>query len=80
MDCRPTGSNPFHPSRGPLAAILPLFSRRLQFPILAGPNRVLIPGEHVLRRDVPMAVFIRTLEWLYAKRHGLNLDFTKHPS
>jgi hypothetical protein len=22
--CRPTGSNPFHPSRGPLAAILPL--------------------------------------------------------
>jgi hypothetical protein len=28
-DGRPTGSNPFHPSRGPLAAILPLFPRRV---------------------------------------------------
>ena len=28
----PPGSNPLHPSRGPLAAILPLFPRRLQFP------------------------------------------------
>src|ERR1019366_8457245 len=49
---RPTGSNPFHPSRGPLAAILPLFPRRLQFPILFGLNLMLMPGEHVLRRDV----------------------------
>jgi hypothetical protein len=30
---RPTGSNPFHQSRGPLAAILPLFPRRLQLPV-----------------------------------------------
>ena len=49
---RPTGSNPFHPSRGPLAAILPLFPRRLQFPIPLGLNLLLMPGEHVLRRDV----------------------------
>jgi hypothetical protein len=51
--CRPTGSNPFHPSRGPLAAILPLFLRRLQCPIPVGLNLLLMPpGEHVLRRDV----------------------------
>ena len=32
-DDRPIiGSNPYHRSCGPLAAILPLFSRRLQFP------------------------------------------------
>src|ERR1017187_3258911 len=49
---RPTGSNPFHPSRGPLAAILPLFPRRLQFPIPVGLNLLLMPGEHVLRRDI----------------------------
>ena len=53
---RPTGSNPFHPSRGPLAAILPLFPRRLQFPIPIGLNLLLMPGEHVLRRDVTDAV------------------------
>jgi len=29
MNRRPTGSNPFHPSRRPLAAILPLFPRRV---------------------------------------------------
>src|ERR1035437_8623061 len=49
---RPTGSNPFHPSRGPLAAILPLFPRRLQFPIPVGLNLLLMVGEHLLRRDV----------------------------
>ena len=46
-------SNPFHPSRDPLAAILPPFPRCLQFPIPLGLNLALIPGEHVLRRDVP---------------------------
>jgi hypothetical protein len=51
-DCRPTASNSFHPSRGPLVAILPLFPRRLQFPIPLGLNLLLMPGEHVLRRDV----------------------------
>jgi hypothetical protein len=51
-DCRPTGSNSFHPSRGPLAAILPLFPRRLQFPIPLGLNLLPMPGEHVIRRDV----------------------------
>jgi hypothetical protein len=40
-------------SRGPLAAILPLFPRRLQFPIPVGLNLLLMPGEHVLWRDVP---------------------------
>ena len=49
---RQTGSNPFHSSRGPLAAILLLFPRRLQFPIPVGLNLLLMPGEHVLRRDV----------------------------
>lgn len=49
---RPTGSNPFHPSRGPLAAIPPLFPRRFQLPIPLGLNLLLMPGEHVLWRDV----------------------------
>jgi hypothetical protein len=50
---RPTGNNAFHPSRGPLTALLPLFPRCLQFPIPLSLNLVLIPGEHALRRDVP---------------------------
>jgi hypothetical protein len=32
-------------SRGPLAAILPLFPRRLHFPIPIGLNLLLVPGE-----------------------------------
>ena len=52
LHCRPTGSNPFHPSRRPLAAILPLFLRRVQLPIPLGLNLLLMPGEHVLRRHV----------------------------
>jgi hypothetical protein len=36
----------------PLAAVLPPFSCRLQFPISVGLNILLKPGEHVLRRDV----------------------------
>src|SRR5215831_3561420 len=48
----PTGSNPFHPSRRPLAAILPLFLRRVQLPIPLGLNLLLMPGEHVLWSDV----------------------------
>ena len=52
MNGRPTGSNPFHSSRGPLAAILPLFPRRVQLPIPLGLNLLLMPGEHVLWRDV----------------------------
>jgi hypothetical protein len=39
------GSNPFHPSRRPLAAILPLFLRRVQLPIPLGLNLLLVPGE-----------------------------------
>jgi len=39
--------NPFHPSRGPLAAILPLFPRRLQSQIPVGLNLLLMPGKHV---------------------------------
>jgi len=35
---RQTGSNPFHRSRDPLAAILPLFPRRFQLPIPLGLN------------------------------------------
>jgi hypothetical protein len=44
---RQSGSNPFHPSRRPLAAILPLFPRRVQLPIPLGLNLLLMPGEHV---------------------------------
>src|SRR6516165_4951837 len=50
---RPTGSNLFHQPCDPLAAILPLFPRRLQFPIPLLVNLLLPPGEHVLGRDVP---------------------------
>ena len=39
-------------SRGPLAAILPLSPRRLQLPVPLGLNLLVVPGEHVLRRDV----------------------------
>ncbi len=39
-------------SRGRLAAILLLFPRRLQLPIPLGLDLLLMPGEHVLRRDV----------------------------
>jgi len=39
-------------SRGLLAAILPLFPRRLQLPIPLGLDLLLMPGEHVLWRDV----------------------------
>jgi hypothetical protein len=60
-DCRLTGSNPFHSSRGALAAILPLFPRRLQLPIPVGLNLLLMPGEHVLRRDVADGAVRRTL-------------------
>src|SRR6202171_1819212 len=49
---RPIGSNPFHPSRGPLAAILPLFPRRFQLPIPLGLNLLLMSDKHVFRRDV----------------------------
>src|SRR4029077_8667118 len=45
-------SNPFHPSRRLLAAILPLFLRRVQLRIALGLILLLVPGEHVLRRDV----------------------------
>jgi hypothetical protein len=34
------------------AAILPLFPRCLQLPVPLGLNLVLMPGEHVFRRDV----------------------------
>jgi len=39
-------------SRGPLAAILPLFPRRRQLPIPVGLNLLLMPGEHIFGRDV----------------------------
>jgi hypothetical protein len=39
-------------SRGPLVAILPVFPRRLQLPIPLGENLLLMPAEHVPRRDV----------------------------
>jgi len=44
LHCRPTGSNPFHPSRRRLAAILPLFLRRVQLPIPLGLNILLMPA------------------------------------
>ena len=39
-------------SRDVLAMNLPLFPRSLQLPIPLGLNLLLMPGEHVLRRDV----------------------------
>jgi hypothetical protein len=41
-------SIPFHPSGGPLAAILPVLSRRLQFPIPLGVNLRLTPSERAV--------------------------------
>src|SRR4029077_5412464 len=38
LHCRLIGSNPFHPSRRPLAVIFPLFLRRVQLPIPLGLN------------------------------------------
>src|ERR1700722_3311214 len=49
---QPTGSDPFHPSRGLLAPILPLFPRRFQPPISLGLNLLLMPSEHVLWREI----------------------------
>ena len=47
---RPTGSNPFHPSLGPLAAILRLLPRRVQFPIpgLFNSRWILLLGDHIV--------------------------------
>ena len=53
---RPTGSNPFHQSRGPLAAILALFPRRFQLSIPLGLNLLLMPGEHA--RIIPHSLWI----------------------
>jgi hypothetical protein len=50
-----------HPSGGPLAAILPLFPRRLQFPIPVGLNLLLMPGEYVFGLMYTMALLRRTL-------------------
>jgi hypothetical protein len=47
MNGRPPGSNPFRRSRGPLAAILPVFSRRFQFLIPVGLNLLLASGQHI---------------------------------
>src|SRR5438309_9264418 len=52
LGSRSTGINPFHRSGGPPTAILPLFPCRFQLPIPLGLNLLLMPGEHVLRRDV----------------------------
>ena len=52
MNRRPTKSNPFHQSRGPLATILPMFPRRCQLPVAFGVNHLLASGQHVPRRDV----------------------------
>jgi len=39
-------------SRGLLAAILPLFPRRLQLPVAFGVNFALASAQHILRRNV----------------------------
>jgi len=52
---RPSGCPRDHApssSRSPLAAILPLFPHRLQLPVPLGENLLLMPAEHVPRRDV----------------------------
>jgi len=71
--CRPTGSNPFHQSRDPLAVILPLFPRRVQLPIPLGLNLLLMPGEHVLWRDVADG----TVHNAHSIHHGIHQGRTK---
>jgi hypothetical protein len=44
-----------------MPAILPRLLRRVQFPIPVGLNLLLLPGEHVLRRDVTDSVVKRML-------------------
>src|SRR6202795_137185 len=79
LHCRPTGSNPFHPSRRPLAAILPLFLRRVQLPIPLGLNLLLMPGEHVLRRDVADGtVQTHVVVMLYVTLHQTPRIFERH--
>jgi hypothetical protein len=56
---RNTRRNPFHPSRGPLAAILPRFLRRLQLPGPLSPVHLLMPGEHLIRPD-PAKTVVQT--------------------
>jgi hypothetical protein len=41
-----------HPPGGLLAAMLPLFPGRFQFPISLGLNLLLMSGEHVFWRDI----------------------------
>jgi hypothetical protein len=52
LHCRLTGAIRFIHHAAPLAAILPLFLRRVQLTIPLGLNLLLMSGEHVLRRDV----------------------------
>jgi len=46
---RQTGRDALHPSGGPLAAVLPLCARHLQFPVRHSLNLPLVPGEHLFR-------------------------------
>ena len=48
-------------SRSLVSTNLSLFSRLLQLPIPFGMDLLLTPGEHVLRRDVLIALSRRTL-------------------
>jgi hypothetical protein len=48
----PPGSNPFRRSPVPLAAILPVFSRRFQFPMPVDLNLLMASRQHILRRDI----------------------------
>jgi len=52
LHCRPTGSNPFHPSRRPLAATLTLLSGSFQLAVAFRLNLLLTPRQHVPRCDV----------------------------
>jgi hypothetical protein len=57
--------NPFHPSRGRPAAILPLFRRRFQLSILLDLN-LLLHWENDIQQK-PEAVMTN---WLYQKRRN----------
>jgi hypothetical protein len=60
----PTPKDGIYASSGLLATNLPLFPGRLQLPVALCVDLLLPPGEHVLRRDVPVALFSRTLlQW-----------------
>jgi hypothetical protein len=65
-----------HPSRGLPATNLPVFPRRLQLSVPLGVNLLLMPGKHVLRRDVSDgAVQTHVIAMLHVSSHQTPRNF-----